>query len=136
MNFRKFFRQIFSAWFIVSILFCNTVSHAEIKNYEGYGEYYIVGDETNDFAKKQAELEAWRNILDKICVYVKGQSTMIDNELDEDEIITIAAGILRVVDTKHTIAVEDDTLIVKAFVTATIDTDELESLLDNAIKNQ
>lgn len=136
MNFRKIFRQIFSALFIVSILICNSVSHAEIKNYEGHGEYYIVDDETNDFAKKQAELEAWRNILDKICVYVKANSVMIDNELDEDEIITIAAGILRVIETKHAIKVEDDALIVRAFVTATIDTDELESLLDNAIKNR
>lgn len=136
MNFGKIFRQIVSALFIVAMLLCNAVSHAEIKNYEGHGEHYIVDDETTDFAKKQAELEAWRNILDKICVYVKGQSIMIDNELEEDEIITIATGILRVIDTKHAIAVEDDALVVTAFVTAIIDTDELASLLDNAIKNR
>ena len=61
---------------------------------------------------------------------------MIDNELDDDEVITISAGILRVTDTKFSIEDDIDGLLVKAFVTAEIDTDELETLLEQEINNR
>ena len=89
---------------IFQILFFMTVTCAEIQTYEGFGKYLIT-DETVDFAKNQAELIAQRTILEEICVYVKAQSTMIDYELDNDEIITISAGILRVIDTKLRITI-------------------------------
>lgn len=136
MNFGKIFRQIVSALFIAAILLCNSVSHAEIKTYEGLGVYYLNDGETIDSAKKKAELNAWRIIVEQVKVDISSYSCLQNLKLPEDEIITIAVGILRVIDTKHTIEVDDDSLIVKAFVTATIDTDELETLLDNAIKNR
>ena len=61
---------------------------------------------------------------------------MIDNELDDDEVITISAGILRVTDTKFSIEDDADGLLVKAFVTAEIDTDELETLLERETNNR
>ena len=112
-----------------------SAAHAEIRTYEGVGEYFMT-DETVDFAKNKAEMEANRNILDKICVYVKSQSTMIDNTLNNDEIITISAGILHVINTKFYMANENDGTLVKSFVTAQIDTDELEKLLEQEIKNK
>lgn len=132
----KIFRQVFAVLFIVAIVFCNAVSQAEIKTYEGHGVYYIVGDETIDFAKEKAALLAERDAIEQVKLYIKSNSRVVNSKLLEDEIITIAAGILRVIDTKHAIEVEDDALIVKAFVTAIIDTDELENLLDNAVKNR
>ena len=131
--------KIFQQSAIVLIMFMNffimSAVHAEIETYEGVGEYFMT-DETVNFAKEQAELVAQRDILEKISVYVKGQATMIDNELDEDEIITISAGILRVTDTKFSVEEYDDGIIVKAFVTAQIDTDELENLLKQAIERR
>lgn len=136
MNFGKIFRQVVSAMFIAVILFSNSVSHADIKTYEGLGVYYLHDGETIDSAKKKAELNAWRIIVEQVKVDISSYSCLHNLKLPEDEIITIAAGILRVIETKHVIEVEDDALIVKAFVTATIDTDELENILDNAIKNR
>lgn len=112
-----------------------TEVHAEIKTYEGTGEYFM-SDETIDFAKNQAELVAQRAILDRISVYVKYESAMIDYELDEDEIITVAAGILHVIDTKFSMDNEEDLIKVKAFVTAQVDVDELKKLLEQEIKNR
>ena len=112
-----------------------TEAHAEIETYEGTGEYFM-SDETIDFAKNQAELVAQRAILDRISVYVKYESTMIDYELDEDEIITVAAGILHVIDTKFSMDNEENLIKVKAFVTAQVDTDELKKLLEQEIKNR
>ena len=133
MNWKKISRRGLIA-FLITINFF-TVAHAEIKNYEGVGEYFIT-DETLDFSKNQAELIAQRDILEKICVYVKSQSTMIDNELENDEIITISAGILRVIDTKFSIINDEDGITVKSFVTAQVDTDELKKLLEEEIKNK
>lgn len=134
MNRIKIFLQTVIALFIVTNLL-TAVAHAEIQTYKGVGEYFMT-DETVEFAKNHAELEAERNILDQISVYIKSLSIMIDNELDSDEIITISAGILRVTDTKFAMTAKDDGINVESFVTAQIDTDELEILLDNAIKNR
>ena len=112
-----------------------TVTRAEIQTYEGVGEYFIT-DETIDFAKNQAELIAQRDILESICVYVKSQSNMINHELGNDEIITVGAGILRMIDTKFSITANDIGVSVKSFVTAQIDTDELEKLLEQEIKRR
>ena len=120
---------------IFSMLFFMTVTRAEIQTYEGVGEYFIT-DETIDFAKNQAELIAQRDILESICVYVKSQSNMINHELGNDEIITVGAGILRMIDTKFSITANDIGVSVKSFVTAQIDTDELEKLLEQEIKRR
>lgn len=93
-------------------------------------------DEAVDFSKNQAELIAQRNLLEKICVYVKSQSAMIDNKIDNDEIITISAGIIRVIETKFSMINDKDGITVKSFVTAQVDTDELEKLLEQEIKNK
>lgn len=115
------------------IIFSAAAAHAEIKTYSGVGEY-LMTTETVDFAKHEAELAAERYILEQVSVYVKHHASMTDHELDEAEIITIGAGILHVTDTKFSIEDVTEGLLVKAFVTAEIDTDELESLLEREIK--
>ena len=130
---KKFFRQVLTALLIVMSF--ASIANAEIKTYEGVGEYFMT-DETVDFAKNKAELEAQRDVLEKICVYVQSQSTMINNELNKDEIITISAGIIHVINTKFSMKPKEDWIEVKSFVTAQIDTDELEKLLEQAVKER
>ena len=130
----KIFRQTVFALCIGLILSVST-AHAEIQTYEGVGEYFM-NDETMDFAKNQAELNAERKILEQVCVYVKNISNVTDNELDNDEIITIAAGILYITDTKFSMAEESGEISVKSLVTAQIDSDELKNLLEQAIKSK
>lgn len=78
----------------------------------------VTGD--GRLCQEAGELSAERDALEQVSVYLKARSTMLDNELDEDAVITISTGILRVTDTKFSI--EDDAagLLVKAFVTAAI----------------
>ena len=54
--------------------------------------------------------------------------------LNYDEIIVIGAGILRVTNTKFFIDEYNGGLLVKSFVMAEIDTDELETLLEREVK--
>lgn len=122
----------FLAAIVVMIMLMST-AHAEIKTYTGYGEY-LMTDETIEYAKEQAELFAQRDVLDKVCVFVKGRSLMIDNELNDDEVITISAGVLHVTDTKFSMDTDAEGILIKAFVTAEVDTDEVDELLKRAIK--
>lgn len=124
----------FLAAIVVVILFAST-AHAETKAYTGYGEY-LMTDETIDYAKEQAEREAQLRILEEVCTDVKKSATMIDHEIDEDEIITISAGILHVTDTKFSLDMDEGGILIKSFVTAQIDTAELEKLLEQTIKER
>ena len=126
MTVKKFWATIFA------LILLTATAHAQIQTYTGSGEYLLT-DEHIDFAKSLAAISAERNILEKICVYVKGDSTMIDNELDNDEVISICAGILHVTDTKFKIVEDADGILVKSIVTAQVDIDELETLLKQAI---
>lgn len=133
MNRRNLFRRGFIALIGAIIALNASIACAEV--YNGAGVYFMT-DETVDFAKNKAELEAQRDVLEKICVYVKSISTVINNQLENDEIITISAGILHVIDTKFSMEQEDDLINVKSFVTAQIDIDELKKLLERAIKER
>ena len=134
MFWRKIFRQ--AAFLVVAmIFFTSATACAEIKSYEGVGEYFMT-DETIDFAKNQAELSAQRNVLEKVSVYVKRHSTMIDHELDSEEIITFSAGILRVIETKFAMEDGGDGITVKSFVTIEIDIEEVVKLLEQLINDR
>lgn len=134
MTWGKIFRQ--AAFLIIAMIFLSSATtYAEIKTYEGVGEYFMT-DETIDYAKEQAELEAQSDILEKISVYVKEMSVMIDHELDSDEIITASAGILRVIETKFSMESDGDGITVKSFVTAEIDIEEVVKLLEQLIKDR
>ena len=127
---KKFFVTIFA------LILLTATAHAQIQTYTGSGEYLMSEDENVDFAKSRAAIEAERNILDQVCVYVKGQSSMIDNELDSDEVISIGAGILHVTDTKYKLLDDAQGILVKATVTAQIDIEELKTLLNQAISER
>ena len=124
---KKFFATVFA------LILLTATAHAQIQTYTGNGEYLMTDDEVVDFAKSRAAIEAERNILDQVCVYVKSQSSMIDNELDRDEVISIGAGILHVTDTKYQMVDDAQGILVKATVTAQIDIEELKTLLNQAI---
>ena len=123
---KNFFATIFA------LILLTATAHAQIQTYTGNGEY-LMTEENVDFAKSRAAINAERNILDQVCVYVKGQSSMIDNELDNDEVISIGAGILHVTDTKYQMLEDAQGFLVKATVTAQIDIDELKTLLNQAV---
>ena len=128
-------KKIFCAAFFMTILSFSSVQ-AEIRVYEGYGEHFMNDAETVDFAKGRAELEAQRDALEQVGFYVKSQSEVQNFSLKNDEIIIIATGILHVIDTKFSIEKDDGEIVVKSFVTAQIDIDELEKLLEQAIKSR
>lgn len=91
---KKFFGLIIALALIVS---CSTSFAAE-KLIEASGEYVMDTrlDETFASATARAREEAKRNAVEKAGVYLKSRSKMIDLELVEDEVETVAARLLKV----------------------------------------
>lgn len=111
-----------AALLIIGCIFFTASAQAEMQTYEGIGEYWITQGETYNFAKQQAKKIAERDALEQVYVYVRSQSEVKNSELSKDEIITIAAGLLYVTDTKYSMSKADDFIVAKAIVIATIDT--------------
>ena len=136
MNWRKLFQRTLAAILVAMFtIFSAAVAHAEIKTYEGVGEYWVA-DKTVKFAKNQAKLQAQRDALEQVSFFIKSGSHMGNGILKDDEIITITAGILHVINTEYDLVNDNGDILVKAYVTAEIDTVELEKLLEEAVKSK
>lgn len=135
MTRRKIFVQTVILFF--AAFFYAMTAHAQIQTCTGTGEYLMVDEnETIADAKNRAKLLAERAALEQVCVYVQSRSEAKDFQLEIDEIITVAVGILHVVETKFSMTDEPNGTLIKAVVTAEIDVDELETLLEREIKNR
>lgn len=128
------FKKLMTAILAVMILIFGTVASAEILTFEGVGEHYIENEnETLDAAKNQAKLLAERNVAEQIDVVVFSYSESQNRNLMRDEIISIIAGIMNVVDVKYFFTTEfDGVLLVKTVLTAEIDTDKIAELIECA----
>ena len=120
---KKLFNFIF-----VMIFFAVSIAHAEIEVYEDVGEF-VIKNETLDFAKNQAKLSAARNIAEQIFVKVKSSTEVKNSELIHDEIILESENFLHIVDVKYKLESEGGEILVKAFVTAEVDSEEIEKLI-------
>ena len=126
-------RRLLTAIFVAGLFLLTLPVHAEIQTFEGVGETFMQDEPINE-AKQRAELSAQRHALEQAGVYIKDHFESQDSELTEAEIITIAAGILHVTDTKFSVTESNDLIKIKAVVTAQIDIDELQELLAREVK--
>lgn len=110
-----------------------SVAHAEARTYEGIGSFLVV-NETLEFAKEQAKLNAERHIAEEVCADLQSDTESENGKLTKDEIILMTEGMMKIIDVKYQLdSKEDGDFIVRATVTAEVDTEELEKLLgDNS----
>ena len=127
-------KKIFSLIFLMMFLFASVV-HAEIKTYTGEG-FFAVVNETLDVAKEKAKLDGARNISEQIAVYVESKTEVKNSQLTHDEIILKSESLMKILDVKYKIEPGDEnSFIIRAIVTADIDIDELEKILNREEKN-
>ena len=90
-----------------------------------------------DFAKHQATLAAERDIAEQAYVYVKSQSEIKNGIWDHDEIIVLSEIVMKVIEVKYQILpTNDEAFIVKSNVKATIDTEEINKLIESTESEQ
>ena len=116
---------------LMNLIFFASVN-AEVKTYEGTDEYYVLGAVENiNVARERARERALRDAREKAGVYIHAFSRVANMNLLEDEIISMASGVLRVLETVYEIIplTDMDGYIIRATVRADIDTSDVETFL-------
>lgn len=125
MDKRNFFRQIVSTFFIVAIMSCTAVIHAE--TYIGEGFYSMCELETLEIAKERAKAVAVRNAIEKSCPYVKSYTLTKNSNLDSDAIEFITVNVIKLTDEPH-FNIED--MMIRVTINAQINDCDIERLLN------
>ena len=125
--YKKVLRSLMGMSIILTNLMFMLTAQAEIETYEGHGEF-LRTDETMEYAKQEAKLEAERDISRQVYIHIKQHSQSTDSVLDYDEIVAETENIIRIIDVKYHLVPEKETFIVRAIIKAEVDTDELAKL--------
>ena len=121
MFIKKIAKQFFiTALFIGGAMFTST-GEAEIKTYEGIGEYVMSDFETPDVAKQRAKVRAERDAQEKAGVFVSGY-TKVKN-------LQVTDGIMSVTNTTYDTMTDSGSFVFRAKIKANIDTDEINNWL-------
>lgn len=126
---KKFFLSVIGLMLMMSSL------HAQVISYTGSDEYIMSEFETIDIAKQRAQQKAIRNAQEQAGVYVQSNTEVVNMMVTKDEIQTMTAGILKVTDVQYQLTplLDGKSLIVKATVSADIDSDELANFFNKPL---
>lgn len=116
---------------LTSLIVAATVI-AAVETYEGVDEYYVLGAVENiNVARERARERALRDAREKAGVYIHTMTRVVNMNMVEDEIVTVASGVLRVLETSYEIIqlTDMDGYLIRATVKADIDTGDVEKFL-------
>lgn len=117
---------------VLATLFIAATVIAEVETYEGVDEYYVLGAVENiNVARERARERALRDAREKAGVYIHSLTRVVNMDMVEDEIVTVASGVLRVLETSYEIVqlTDMDGYLIRATVKADIDTGDVEKFL-------
>ncbi len=110
-------------------------ANAEIKTYDGVGEYIMSDFETPDIAKERAKQRAEQAAQEQAGVYVQSFTEVKNAMVTQDEIITMTNGIMQVFDVKYQTLPSTDGVgvMIRATLKANIDTDKVAEWLQKGV---
>ena len=134
-------KKLWKLFFVASIIIVSfmPVTTAEVRNYEGVGEYVMSDFETKDAAKQRAKERAERNAVEKAGVFVKSYTKTINAIVTDDEIEVIAGGVINILETIYKTELVDDAgnfQLVRANIKAEIDTDSINEWLGRDVREK
>ncbi|MBR6711746.1 MAG: tetratricopeptide repeat protein [Selenomonadaceae bacterium] len=130
-------KKLLTALILGSLMGTSPVN-AEVRNYDGVGEYIMSDFETPDVAKQRAKLYAERNAQEKAGVYIKSYSKSSNFELVADEIETMTSGILKVISVDYKVIPMEEYggIMYRATVLASIDTDNVDDWISKGVSER
>ena len=133
-----FIKYLVLAVLIIGSLTFTSMANAEIKIYEGIGSYYIEDEnEKLDKSKEKAKTLAELDAMEQAQVNIESYSMANNYQLTKDEIISITAGIMNVTEVKYYIDCNSgESTLVKAVLTAEIDTDKIQEYVELEMKRR
>ena len=117
---------------LIVSLFVTSTSYAAIETFTGTDEYTIGETETQADAKERSRQRALRNAQEQAGIYIRSYSESKDFALVRDEVVTITAGVLKVVgapDYKVRVLDDGKSMLIITTVTVQIDTDDVDRRL-------
>ncbi|MBD3878744.1 MAG: tetratricopeptide repeat protein [Quinella sp. 1Q5] len=128
----------FLAALVLGSLMGTSPVNAEVRNYDGVGEYIMSDFETPDVAKQRAKLYAERNAQEKAGVYIKSYSKMSNFELVADEVESMTSGILKVISVNYKMIPMEEYggIMYRATVLASIDTDNVDEWISKGVSER
>ncbi|MBQ3443140.1 MAG: tetratricopeptide repeat protein [Selenomonadaceae bacterium] len=130
-------KKLLTALILGSLMGASPVN-AEVRNYDGVGEYIMSDFETPDVAKQRAKLYAERNAQEKAGVYIKSYSKTANFELVTDEVESMTSGILKVISVDYKVIPMEDYggIMYRATVLASIDTDKVDEWISKGVSER
>ena len=101
MRIKKSLRNILVAAIAAGTFAVMPLVSAEVKEYEGFGEYVMSDFETLDVAKQRAKARAEQNAMEQAGGYLERRTEVVNSRITRDEIKTITNGILNVINVKY-----------------------------------
>ena len=138
MRFKNSFRKLLAAAIAAGTFGVMPLASAEVKEYEGFGEYVMSDFETPDVAKQRAKARAEQNAMEQAGVYVESYTKVINHQVTHDEIATITNGILKVKDVQYgkmTPTEDGKGILICVTIKADIDTDDINKWLSQNKQN-
>lgn len=119
----------FLALMIGGLLAANIAS-AEVRTYEGVGEYVMSDFETPDIAKQRAKTRAEQAAQEKAGVFVRSNTKVVDLKLKSEEIEVMTAGVMKVHSVTYDVKPDAAGFLFISKVVVDIDTDEIDNWLN------
>lgn len=114
---------------LITIFLMTSAASAEIRTYEGVGEYVMSDFETPEIAKQRAKQRAEQSAQEQAGVFVKSNTKVVNYRLESEEIEVMTAGIMKVHSVEYARRIDADGLIFTAKILADIDTDKIDEWL-------
>lgn len=119
----------FLAFMLGGLLMAN-VANAEVRTYEGVGEYVMSDFETPDIAKQRAKARAEAAAQEKAGVLVKSNTKVVNLQLKSEEIEIITSGVMKVHSVTYDVKPDSSGFVFMSKVIVDIDTDEIDKWLN------
>ena len=128
---KKFLITIFA-----TSIFFSTAS-AEVQTFDGVGEYIMSDFETPDVAKTHAKERAEKNALEQAGVFVESELNVENQTVTSEMIRTATLGIIKVENVSYELEpIENEGLLVRCKLAATIDPDRVSELIESRQKEE
>ena len=114
-------------YLLLGLFFFMSSTSAQVQVYTGVGEYIMSDFDTPDVAKQRAKVYAERNAQEQAGVYVESTTNVLNSQVTKDEINTMTAGILKILETNYQTLPSPDSsgIMIRATIKAEIDSDDV-----------
>lgn len=112
------------------------VTRAEIRVVTAQGEHRMGDRDTREDAIRLATEAAKQQALEEVAVYLESVTVVNNMDVTKDEIRTYTAGLVLVLEQNTDLRVDGDAIVVKTYLVAQIDTDEVSHAIKALRENE